>query len=163
MKLLLANTALCGLLIFGCATSYQSNGFTGGYSETKLAPDVVRVVFRGNGYTGKERAQDLTLLRAAELSLAAGYPYFSVISENSETKTYSFTTAGTSYNTGTGSVVGNQVYYSGQTTHIPGQTVTFYKPETGILTKMLKDKPSDGLVFEASFLVKELKLKYKLK
>jgi len=163
MKALLAVTVVSTLLLSGCATSYQSTGFTGGYSETKLAPDVVRVVFRGNGYTRKERAQDLALLRAAELSLAAGCPYFAVLSENSDTKAHSFTTAGTSHTTGSAYVVGNQAYYSGQTTHIPGQTITFYKPETGILVQFLKEKPSEGFVFDAAFLVKELKGKYKIK
>lgn len=57
------------LLLEGCATSHQEKGFTGGYSETQLAPDVFRVNFAGNGYTSSERAQDFALLRAAELSL----------------------------------------------------------------------------------------------
>lgn len=162
MKTILTLTAVGVLLLAGCATSYQSTGFTGGYSETKLAPDVVRVVFRGNAYTKKERAQDLALLRAAELSLAAGYPYFMVLSENSETKAHSFTTAGSSHTTGSAHFVGNQAYYSGQTTYQPGQTMTFFKPETGILVRFLKEKQPDVFVFDAAFLLRELKEKYKV-
>ncbi len=65
----------------GCATSYQQKGFTGGYSETQLAPDVFRVNFQGNGYTSSERAQDFALLRAAELSLERGFRYFALLDE----------------------------------------------------------------------------------
>ncbi|MBW7895673.1 MAG: hypothetical protein H3C27_11210 [Opitutaceae bacterium] len=163
MRTILTVTLVISLLLTGCATSYQSSGFTGGYSETKLAPDVVRVVFHGNGYTRQERAQDLALLRAAELTLEAGCSYFVVISKNSDTKAQSFTTAGTSHTTGSAYVVGNKAYYSGQTTHYPGQTVTFYKPKTGILVQFLKEKPSEGFVFDAAFLVEELKKKYGIK
>jgi len=57
------------LIIVGCATGYHQNGFTGGFSETRLAPDVFRITFRGNGYTSAERAQDFALLHASELVL----------------------------------------------------------------------------------------------
>jgi hypothetical protein len=151
------------LFIGGCATAYQPNGYTGGFSETKLAPDVVRVVFTGNGYTSKQRAQDLALLRAAELSLAAGSPYFAVLSESTDVRHNSVTTSGTSYTTGSAYVVGNQAYYSGQTIHSPGQTMNFYHPESGILIKFLKEKPTNALVFDATFLVGSLKEKYKIR
>src|SRR5438128_1156200 len=82
------------ILLSGCATSYQSNGFTGGYSETRLAPDVFRVVFNGNGYTSGERAQDFALLRASDLTIQGGCSYFAIIDEKNSTSTSSFTTPG---------------------------------------------------------------------
>ena len=35
----------------GCATSYQSKGFTGGFSETQVSANSFQVYFQGNGYT----------------------------------------------------------------------------------------------------------------
>src|SRR5262245_65287639 len=67
--------AFAAFLLSGCATSYQSNGFTGGYSETQLAPDVFRVAFRGNRYTSPEQARDFCMLRAAELALQHGFTH----------------------------------------------------------------------------------------
>jgi len=77
-------------LFFGCETVHSLavgtpyepyNALRGGYSETALATDVVRVVFRGNSSTSKERAQDLALLRAADLSRQAGFKFFTVLYE----------------------------------------------------------------------------------
>jgi len=48
----------------------------GGWSETWLAPDVVEVSFRGNGYTSAERVQDLAILHAAETMEKAGFNFF---------------------------------------------------------------------------------------
>ena len=47
-----------------CATTYQSEGLTGGFSETQLDENIFRVTFYGNGYTGKERVTDFALLRS---------------------------------------------------------------------------------------------------
>ena len=58
------------LVLSGCATAYQSNSLTGGYTDTQLAPDVFRVSFSGNAFTSNDRVQDFALLRAAELTLA---------------------------------------------------------------------------------------------
>ena len=83
------------ILLSGCGTVHSIVGgtpyqpfstVTGGYSETALAPDVVRIVFRGNSSTTKERAQDMALLRAADLSQKSGFKYFTVLREESETR-----------------------------------------------------------------------------
>jgi hypothetical protein len=150
------------LLLSGCATSYQAKSFTGGFSETRLAPDVIRIVFRGNGYTSRERSQDFALLRAAELSLEAGYSYFVVVSEKNEVRTHTTTTPATARTTGIASTSGNQTIYSGQTTYDPGQTLTTYKPETGLVVQFMKEKRGSSFAFDAAFLVGSLKGKYKL-
>lgn len=77
---------LLPMLLAGCATGYHSTGFTGGFSETWLAPDVVRVNFRGNGWTDPERAQDFALLRAAELGMTRGFSHVVVRSEQDSTR-----------------------------------------------------------------------------
>ena len=119
----------------GCASSYEPSSLLlpGGYSETKLGPDVVRIVFRGNSSTRPERAQDLALLRAADLSLQSGYPYFSVLEENSETR------------------------------RSTSNDITTQMPKTGILVQFLKEKSTGQLTYDAAFLFRSLKEKYNIK
>ena len=52
------------LALSGCATGYPSSGFSGGFEETALAPNIYRVEFSGNGYTSSTRAEELALLRS---------------------------------------------------------------------------------------------------
>jgi len=147
----------------GCATSYHQKGFTGGYSETQLAPDVFRVNFQGNGYTSSERAQDFALLRAAELSLERGFRYFALLDETSSNKLSTFTTSGSAYTTGSAYGIGNTATYSGHTTYTPGQTFLISKPHTGLLVRGFTNKPNDIYTFDAEFLRQSLKQKYNLR
>ncbi len=160
-------TALLGVFLVvlssGCATSYHSSGYTGGYSDTQLAPDVFRVVFRGNAYAHAERVQDFALLRASELVLQHGFGYFAVIDESNSSTPVVFNTPGHSYTTGSGSVVGNTVEYSGQTTYYPGETYTLYKSKTGLLIKAFVTKPEGIFTFDAAFLQQSVKGKYRIK
>jgi len=167
------------LVLSGCATGYHSSGFTGGYSDTQLAPDVYRVVFRGNGYTAPERAQDLALLRASELTLRCGFTCFAVIDERHSTSISTFTTPGHADTTayGTGYTSGNiylnpyggsysgtsSAYVNAQTTYTPPQTYVFYKPQTGILVRAFQTKPDGIFTFDAAFLQQSLKQKYQIK
>lgn len=159
-------TLLIGLAVVflqSCSTSYQPRGFTGGFTETQLAPDIARVSFIGNGYTSRDRAQDFALLRAAELALQAGYSYFAVINERNDTTESSFTTAGYSYTSGTAYQIGGGVNYSGTTTYVPGRTVQITSPESGLLVKFLKKQPQGLMTFDAAYIAKSLREKYKIK
>ena len=49
-----------------------------GFSETRIEADRWRVTFRGGSDAGRERVADLTLLRAAQLTLAQGYDWFRI-------------------------------------------------------------------------------------
>ncbi len=165
--------------ISGCATGYKSDGFTGGYSDTQLAPDMYRVVYRGNAYTAPERAQDLALLRASELTLQLGFTCFAIIDETHSTTTSSFTTPGhaetTAYTTGQssgkiyvnpygGSYSGtSSAYTKANTTYTPPKTHVFYKPKTGIMVKAFQTKPEGFFTFDAAFLQQSLKQKYQIK
>lgn len=77
VRAFLFTTAL-GMLA-GCATGYHEMGITGGFAETRLAPEVYRVTFEGNGYSDPVRVQDFAMLRAAELALAHGFTHFVLI------------------------------------------------------------------------------------
>lgn len=149
-------------VLSGCATAYQQQGFSGGYSETQLAPDVFRVNFKGNGYTSAERTQDFALLRAAESSLEKGFRYFALLDGSASSKTSTFITPGSSTTTGSFSGVGNSVSYSGQSTYTPGQMFFISKPEAGLLVKGFTTQPKDVYTFDAEFLRQSLKRKYNL-
>lgn len=73
-----ALSIIFALLISGCATTYQKQGLSGGYSEVQLEANVFKVTSRGNGFSGKQRMVDFALLRSAEITLKNGYKYFIV-------------------------------------------------------------------------------------
>ena len=71
------------LLALGCATEYgPKSGWSNGYSETQLGSDLWEVRFEGSGLEELERVEDFSLLRAAELCLLDGYPFFMVLGED---------------------------------------------------------------------------------
>lgn len=71
---------MLALALAGCATAYQPEGATGGYTDKKLADDTYRVSFNGNGYTSRQAVEKYFLYRCAELTLKHGYAYFQVFS-----------------------------------------------------------------------------------
>ena len=155
---ILATIAL--LVLTGCATSYQSSGFTGGFQESQLAPDIFEVSFNGNGYTSGKRTRDYTMLRAAEICQGQGFSFFLILERDNSATTHSYTTPGQSYTTGTAYAYGNTATYYGQTTHTPGQTHHFVKPSSSMTIKLLRTKPTEGIAYEAAFLIKSLKKQY---
>ena len=151
------------MFVSGCATSYQSTSFTGGYSETQLAPDVFRVYFRGNGYTSGERAEDFAMLRAADLCLQHGFAFFALLNESSSTSTSAVATPGYAYTTGSAYGYGNSATYSGQTFYSPGQTILIHKPRAGLLIRGFQTKPDGIYTFDAAFLQQSLQQKYHIR
>ncbi len=130
MKQLVITACFLGMLFQGCATSYQSVGFAGGYSETRLDKNVFKVSFAGNGYTGRERATDFAFLRSAELALQHGYKYFVVIKENSYTE------------------------YGRRQTYI------FSKPSSSNTIVCFEEKPAEGFAYSAKFIYESITQKY---
>lgn len=78
MKNIIFALSLCS-----CATTYQSAGFTGGFSETKYSHDTVKITFNGNAYTSSGTVQDYCFLRAADYTHLEGYKYFYILDEKS--------------------------------------------------------------------------------
>ena len=68
------------LLLASCATPYQAQTHSGGYTDRQVAPGVYRITFQGNRFTTNVRAKDFALRRAAELTLDAGVAYFLITS-----------------------------------------------------------------------------------
>ena len=58
-----------------------------GYTDRQLAPNRWRVTFTGNSVTPREQVEDDLLLRAAQVTLAAGYSHFLFDSRDTQAKT----------------------------------------------------------------------------
>lgn len=164
------------VLSSGCATTYHSQGYTGGFTETRLDENVFQVRFNGNAYTSRERAGDFCLLRCAELAQQHGYAYFIVVDSTHNTEASTYTTPMTATTTGSAQTFGKVNAYSdmatysgttyGQTTtHVyGGETYVMSKPRSTNMIVCFKEKPNvQGLVFSAAFITDSLKQKYHIK
>jgi hypothetical protein len=149
------------LALAGCASPYKSEGFGGGFSETQLDTNVFRVSFRGNGYTRTERAEELALLRSAELTLKNGFTHFAVIDARSRERINSYTAPTQSYTTANATAYGNSAYGTARTTTYGGQTLLISKPSTTNTIMCFNGKPDiQALVFDAMFICSSLGQKY---
>ena len=70
-----------------CAPPYQPLGMMGGYSEVPLNEDTILVTFHWTRFASPDRIMDLLLLRAAEVALDRGAPYFVVLERSGELQT----------------------------------------------------------------------------
>lgn len=143
-------------LLAGCATGYQSKGFTGGFTETRLDEQVYRVSFQGNGFTSMEKASDYTLMKAAELTAMAGYKYFVIMDSQNTTQQLTQQTPGYSQTTGTVNVYGNTANVNTTTRHYGGNQYVITKPGQAITIYMLKEKPADTFAYNAAFIYKQM-------
>lgn len=144
-------------IFFACATSYQSVGLTGGFSETQLDENVFQVNFRGNGFTSRERSADFALLRCAELAYNNGFEYFTIVDAQQYTTNSSYTTP--TQTKAKVSVYGNTAY--GSSTTYGGQTYNISKPSNSNTIVCFKEKP-EGFSYNSKFLIHSLKAKYDL-
>ena len=152
---------LITLLLTGCATTYHASSFSGGFSETQLAENMFRVSFNGNGYTGRNRVVDFTLLRSAELTLEHGFTHFVIIDSSQHTSVSTTTTPTTAHTTGSASMYGDTVYGSSTTTVRPGKTRTISKPSSANTIVLFNGKPETGeLSYDARFLFDSISKKY---
>lgn len=157
-------TILCSLLLTACATSYQPQGLSGGFTETQLDKNVFRVTFRGNGYTKQERAEELALLRSAELALKNGFTHFAIVDGKSRADYGAFTTPTHATTTGTVSSYGNTSRLNAQTRVSGGDTFIIAKPSTTNTIVCFNGKPEIGaLVYDAQFVFTSLGEKYGVK
>lgn len=162
-KALLASIAT--LAITACATSYQKEGFSGGFNETRIAPNAWKVTFAGNGYTSRTKAEDFTLLRSADLTLQSGFQYFAIVGSNSDISTVSSWTAPTTSTTNmTANRFGNSATGTATTTTSGGNTFLISKPSSSNTIVMFKAEPQGrGMIYDASFLCDSMGGKYGIK
>lgn len=95
-RLLLAAAAAAAFALSACATATPYQPYTaagassGGYSETRIASDRFRVTFQGNTVTERDRVERYLLYRAAELTVAEGYDWFSLVDRDTERQARSY-------------------------------------------------------------------------
>ena len=151
------------ITLCGCATPYQNTGFTGGYSETQLQPNVFSVHFRGNGHTSRQRSSDFALLRCAELTMQNGFTHFVIANSSQDTKTMMYNTGGSSHTYGTVNTYGNTSYGSFNTYHSGGTSIPINKPRSSYTILCFKQKPEgNAMALDAAFLANSLRQKYKI-
>jgi hypothetical protein len=130
------------LALASCATGYQPQSFTGGFSGYLTAPDEAVVIFHGNGYTSAERVIEMAALRCADVTLQHGYRYFVGVSMADLSTNASFTTPG--YANTYGSVFGYGNYATANATTIitPPQRFNIYRPAISVTIRMSNDEKS---------------------
>ena len=184
-KLILLSITFIFMLINGCATAYQSQRFGQGYSETQLDENVFIVNFKGNGFTDKQRSEDMCLLRSAELCKKAGYNYFIIVEASSDVKHTQYKTAEKTTTTGSArvnantttrgnaTVTGNNVtgsststttgniYGSSTSTTTGGQTYNFALPSNKNKILCTIDKPEEES-YNADFIINSIGGKYNI-
>ena len=134
------------LALIGCGTPYQSVGFIrGGFSEVYTGPNTATINFRGNSYTGLEKARRYALRRAAEVTIARGYDYF-LIEGEAQNRSYHRTPDHISCNN----------YGFGTTCQNYGGTA-YSKPRARFDIRMYRgNTPNEPGFYNATFLVNSL-------
>ena len=89
------------LILIGCATPTPYGPMTksfgsgsGGYTDSRLDANTVRVSFKSNPYNSSDKIQDYFLYRSAELTLEYGYDYFVVLNNKFNQKYKTISTPG---------------------------------------------------------------------
>jgi hypothetical protein len=149
MKVVFAAMGMCALV--ACATPYQPESFSGGFSEIPLASDTYQISVSGNGYTSKSAVREMSLLRAAELARENGFTHFVVLDSADATKTNTFVTPGSSqtntYGSATAYSYGNSATAYGQssstTSFTPAQTQYVVKPGTDLVVRFVPAEFAD--------------------
>jgi hypothetical protein len=133
-----------------------------GYSEIEISPTLFRVQFNGNSSTKDTRAVDFALLRAAEVTLERGYPFFVVRDRinASTSQTYAYTSPGTPM-TFCGKGGHCTTSYGPSTT----SSSTSRWPTHDLVIELLAEVPPDSatlFVLEAGFVQRVLRERYEL-
>lgn len=147
------------VLLTGCATAYQPQGATGGFSSSQLDENVFQVSFKGNGYTDRDKANDYALLRSAEIALEKGYSYFIIVDAQQYAKNSTYTTPVTATTNISSNAYGSS--YTAKTTFSGGEAYNISRPRATNTIICFKDKPN-VFSYRAEFVVKSLKEKYGL-
>lgn len=164
MRILLpAKILLALLLLAACATqpvySPAQHPDEPGYWETRLTENRYRVSFVGQSGTSSDQVKNYALLRAAELTMGAGYDWFQVVDRETQERSRS-NEPRVSIGVGTGCypfgcrVIGSR-WYTGASVHSwPYQD----RHRTSIEILMGKGKPEDpNSVYSAEELSRHLR------
>jgi len=143
------------LLLTACATPTKFlplNGFGEGYTETQIDSNIFRVSFHANEATRADYAEDMTLLRSAEVAQNNGFSYFAIINEISRSDGIEASGVASSYITSPTSSfsIGS------------GISSTSSKPSTTNTIVCFKSKPENvsGIIYNTTFIIGSIGNKY---
>jgi hypothetical protein len=164
MKLIrnVAAVALATVLV-ACATPYAETGYMGGYDANWVAPNVLAVSVRGNGYTNQSRVRDYAMLQASERAIEAGYRYFVIGDLRDASSRDSYYTPPSATTTTTGSFYGNSYYGTSRTNVSGGYSTPVFRPGQDTRFVMFEDVPEGyraGQYFDAEAVIAELGPRY---
>ena len=129
------------IFLAGCATGYQQQSLTGGYTDSLTGKTTATVSFKSNAFTSAEETRRFAMRRAAEVTLANGYDYFLVENDNQYVKSQQLQ----------GSVNCTTIGYSTTCNPIGGGTIR--KPVTQLDIRMFKGEvPNQSGYYDARFL-----------
>jgi hypothetical protein len=77
---------LMALFLSACATSYQPDGYSGGYRDRQVGDNQYLVSFRGNGFTKQATVEDYAFRRAQEICEQTGFRRFQLLSKDGSRK-----------------------------------------------------------------------------
>jgi len=131
------------ILVAGCSTPYQSSGIFGGYSDVPLSADTYRIVFEGNQYTRASKAREMSLVRAAELTLDKGYERFVILDQSDWEKT-TFISDDTTTTTTDATITnyGNVSQGTATSSTSGGGVSMITKPRSGLVIRFVDDSSS---------------------
>jgi hypothetical protein len=135
-------TLLSLLALASCATGYQPESISGGFSDYMTAPDEAVITYHGNDYTSAERVVTLTFLRCADVTLQHGYRYFIGISMVDLSTNSPFAPSGGTSITDNASEYENYAAINASPSIAPSQSLKVYKPAVSIRIKMSNDENS---------------------
>ena len=134
-----------------------------GYSEFEISPTLYHVKFNGNSSTKDTRAVDFALLRAAQVALERGYPFFVVRDRvnASTSQTYTHTSPG---------ILMTSCDNDGRCTTTYGPSTTSSStsrwPTHDLVIELFAEVPADSatwFVLEAGFVQRVLRERYEIK
>ena len=151
---------LISLFLTSCATPYQAQGLTGGFTETQLGKTTWKITSKGNAYTSSSTVGDHVLLRAAELTLENGYEYFIVGSSSQDVKR-GVAKIGTDTSTTTGNISSTGNINLSTTRNTPTYVPTEKFTNEMIFMMVEEFEVTDGsFVYEAQLIYNSLAPKY---
>jgi hypothetical protein len=146
------------VLLVGCATSYQKQGFWGdGYTDTQLDDRTFSVEFRGNTATSRQAVETSLLYRCAELTATAGYDYFVILRNDTERQDLPITMPG-EYLARTTYLWSGLAITRG--TYEPGSTINYTSYGANALIRVFRGvpPPDNPTAFDAKVLMRNLSL-----
>ena len=150
-----------------CATKYKKNSWGNnskwghGFNETRLQQDQYRVQFKANGFTTVQRSIDFALYRSAELTMAAGYPSFVVLDQDSWYDVHQYHSPGYETTETTSTYRKGKSTTATRTRYVPGSVQTVESPQAMLTIQMIQRTIQPGEHgYNAAELKRSLKASY---